>query len=73
MTLGAVALAGAADAISALTPGRDWEAAYAAVLRTGGSLVPVAAALVTVVRRHPGPPPAAVGGDGAVGVGPEGR
>ncbi|MEW2158952.1 MFS transporter [Streptomyces sp. NPDC007189] len=73
VTLGGVALAAAAAAISALTPRVGPEAAYDTVLRTGGVLVLVTCAVVAVVHRHPAAhdrPPATVGGAGALRAGP---
>ncbi|MFI0202567.1 MULTISPECIES: MFS transporter [Streptomyces] len=51
VTLGAIALAGTAAAISAMTPQRPPEEAYDAILRLGG-LVIVATAVVVMAVRH---------------------
>ncbi len=51
VTLGAIALAGAAAAISAMTPQRPPEEAYDAILRLGGVVI-VAAAVAVMVVRH---------------------
>ncbi|MFE6911512.1 MFS transporter [Streptomyces erythrochromogenes] len=52
VTLGAIALAGTAAAISAMTPQRSPEEAYDAVLRLGGVVIVVAAVAVMVVRHR---------------------
>ncbi|MFE5723134.1 MFS transporter [Streptomyces erythrochromogenes] len=51
VTLGAIALAGTAAAISAMTPQRPPEDAYDAILRLGGVVI-VAAAVAVMVVRH---------------------
>ncbi|MET9615834.1 MFS transporter [Kitasatospora indigofera] len=53
VTLGAVALAGAASAVALLTPRHGPEAAYDAVLRTGGTVILTASVLVLLVSRWP--------------------
>ncbi|MGQ4362882.1 MFS transporter [Streptomyces sp. SAS_272] len=53
VTLGGVALAAAAAAITAMTPQRTPESAYDAILRLGGAAVLAASAVVTAVRRRP--------------------
>ncbi|MFF7176939.1 MFS transporter [Streptomyces sp. NPDC008121] len=52
VTLGAIALAGTAAAISALTPQHPAEDAYDAVLRLGGVVIFAAAVIVMVVRHR---------------------
>ncbi|MET9466065.1 MFS transporter [Streptomyces sp. NPDC006544] len=54
VTLGAIALAGAAAGISAMTPQRSPEEAYDVILRLGGLVVLTAAVAVTAVRHRPG-------------------
>lgn len=57
VVLGAIALAAAASAISALTPERGPQEAYDAVLRTGGIIILTVCVLVALVsRRLPGRP-----------------
>ncbi|MGW2560345.1 MFS transporter [Streptomyces sp. NPDC001514] len=51
VTLGAIALAGAAAAITAMTPERSPEEAYDAILRFGGVVI-LAAAVVVMAVRH---------------------
>ncbi|MEU9165961.1 MFS transporter [Streptomyces sp. NPDC048424] len=52
VTLGAIALAGAAAAISAMTPQRPPEEAYDAILRLGGVVIAVTAVAVMAVRHR---------------------
>ncbi|WP_222870383.1 hypothetical protein, partial [Streptomyces sp. WAC05950] len=52
VTLGAIALAGTAAAISAMTPQRPPEEAYDAILRLGGVVIAAAAVAVMVVRHR---------------------
>jgi MFS family permease len=52
VTLGAVALAAAASAITALTPRHTPQDAYDTVLRTGGAVILAAAVVVAVVHRR---------------------
>jgi hypothetical protein len=51
VTLGGVALAGAAAAITAMTPEWAPEAAYDAILRSGGAVI-LAASVVVMAVRH---------------------
>jgi MFS family permease len=51
VTLGGVALAAAAAAITAMTPERTPEAAYDAILRSGGAVI-LAASVVVMAVRH---------------------
>ncbi|KOV69532.1 hypothetical protein ADL00_11290 [Streptomyces sp. AS58] len=51
VTLGGVALAGAAAAITAMVPERSPDAAYDAVLRLGGAVI-LAASVVVMAVRH---------------------
>ncbi|MFD5567424.1 hypothetical protein [Streptomyces cadmiisoli] len=51
VTLGGVALAGAAAAITAMVPERSPDAAYDAVLRFGGAVI-LAASVVVMAVRH---------------------
>lgn len=61
VTLGAIALAGSAAGISAMTPQRSPEEAYDTILRLGGGAVLATAVVVMAVRRRlpaqDGPPP----------------
>ncbi|MFE9466914.1 MFS transporter [Streptomyces virginiae] len=52
VTLGAIALAGTAAAISAMTPQRPPEEAYDAILRLGGVVIAAAAVAVMAVRHR---------------------
>ncbi|MFF3455184.1 MFS transporter [Streptomyces sp. NPDC002730] len=52
VTLGAVALAGAAATITAMTPERPPEDAYDAILRVGGAVILLASVVVMVVRHR---------------------
>ncbi|MGW5467918.1 MFS transporter [Streptomyces chartreusis] len=52
VTLGGVALAAAASAITAMLPERSPDAAYDAILRCGGAVILAAAAVVLVVRHR---------------------
>ncbi|MFF8828195.1 MFS transporter [Streptomyces sp. NPDC015131] len=52
VTLGAIALAAAAAAITALTPETGPEAAYDAILRVGGAVIAGASVLVVLVHRR---------------------
>ncbi|MER6319769.1 MFS transporter [Streptomyces sp. NPDC001581] len=52
VTLGAIALAGAAAAISAMTPQRSPEEAYDAILQLGGVVIAVTAVAVMAVRHR---------------------
>ncbi|MEU9087795.1 MFS transporter [Streptomyces sp. NPDC048357] len=52
VTLGAIALAGAAAAISAMTPQRPPEEAYDAILRLGGVVIAATAVAVMAVRHR---------------------
>jgi MFS family permease len=52
VTLGGVALAAAASAITAMLPERSPDAAYDAILRCGGTVILAAAAVVLVVRHR---------------------
>ncbi|PRH75853.1 MFS transporter [Streptomyces solincola] len=52
VTLGAIALAAAASALTALTPERPPEEAYDLILRVGGVVILAAAAVVMAVRRR---------------------
>lgn len=51
VTLGGVALAGAAAAITAMVPERSAEAAYDVILRFGGAVI-LAASVVVMAVRH---------------------
>lgn len=51
VTLGGVALVGAAAAITAMTPERTPEAAYDAILPSGGAVIPAASVVVAVRHR----------------------
>ncbi|MER6450849.1 MFS transporter [Streptomyces venezuelae] len=52
VTLGAIALAGTAAAISAMTPQRPPEDVYDLILRLGGTVIVVASAVVMAVRHR---------------------
>ncbi|MGW4172162.1 hypothetical protein ACWEGX_35250 [Streptomyces chartreusis] len=52
VTLGGVALAAAASAITAMLPERSPDAAYDAILRCGGAVILAASAVVLVVRHR---------------------
>ncbi|MGF0177098.1 MFS transporter [Streptomyces sp. Marseille-Q5077] len=54
VTLGGVALAGAAAAITAMTPERSAEAAYDVILRFGGAVILAASVVVMAVRHRLG-------------------
>ncbi|WP_051807788.1 MFS transporter [Streptomyces sp. NRRL F-2664] len=76
VTLGAIALAGTAAAISAMTPQRPPEEAYDVVLRLGGAVIAAAAVAVMAVRHRlvtlgRVPPLSMRAAEGAVG-GPKG-
>ncbi|MER7776418.1 hypothetical protein ABTZ21_15685 [Streptomyces sp. NPDC096191] len=52
IVLGAIALAAAASAITALTPETGPEQAYDTILRTGGGIILGASALATLISRR---------------------
>ncbi|MGW6685457.1 MFS transporter [Streptomyces sp. NPDC054961] len=54
VTLGAIALAGTAAGISAMTPQRSPEEAYDVILRLGGLVILATAVVVMAVRHRPG-------------------